>query len=211
MFVLDFDQYIIAPEAVNYAKNEQDDGSSFDAGYFERIIYKLAKSKNDKIIKTMMTKSLYIGLNPQTCAPRSKPSLPERHFREIGSPAVEGIIVATLEIMLTTTPPVTIVKYLLDLALLRESHHVGVSALTMHAIGLLIPLLPQQEFIHPIFKELNHLIMTNPYLSAVSEPCRLVNRRSYKCLFFASYSFIIDTLWYTKEREWKIYHESVLA
>ncbi|KAG1151478.1 hypothetical protein G6F37_000970 [Rhizopus arrhizus] len=155
--LIDFDQYIIAPEAVNYAKNEQDNGSSFDAGYFERIIYKLAKS-----------------LNPQTCAPRSKSSLPERHFREIGSPAVEGIIVATLEIMLTTTPPVTIVKYLLDLALLRESHHVGVSALTMHAIGLLIPLLPQQEFIHPIFKELNHLIMTNPYLSAVSEPCRLI-------------------------------------
>ncbi|RCI03032.1 Mediator of RNA polymerase II transcription subunit 23 [Rhizopus stolonifer] len=155
--LIDFDQYTIASEAANYAQNDQDDGSAFDAGYFERAIYKLAKS-----------------LNPETCAPRSKPNLPERHFREIGSPAVEGIVIATLEIMLTNTPSNLIVKYLLDLALLRESHHVGVSALTIHAIGLLIPLLPPQVFIHPIFEELNQLIMTNVYLADISEPCRLI-------------------------------------
>ncbi|CEI94172.1 hypothetical protein RMCBS344292_08393 [Rhizopus microsporus] len=155
--LIDFDQYNIAPEAVAYAQNEDDDGSLFDAGYFERVIYKLAKS-----------------INPQTCAPRANPDLPERHFREIGSPAIEGIVIATLETMLTTTAPSTIIKYFLDLALLRESHHVGVSALTIHAIGLLIPLLPPQDFIHPMFKELNDLILTDPYLLAVSEPCRLI-------------------------------------
>lgn len=148
----------------------------FDAGYFERVIYKLAKStrQEKRERKTTDANHIYLGINPQTCAPRANPDLPERHFREIGSPAIEGIVIATLETMLTTTAPSTIIKYFLDLALLRESHHVGVSALTIHAIGLLIPLLPPQDFIHPMFKELNDLILTDPYLLAVSEPCRLV-------------------------------------
>jgi len=113
-------------------------------------------------------------LNPQRCAPRTNPNLPERHFREIGSPAVEGITIATLEIMLTPVPPSTIIEKLLDLALLRESHHVGVSALRLHAIGLIVPLLPQNEFVDPVLKELNDLIANDPYLLEISEPCRLV-------------------------------------
>lgn len=138
--------------------DEADDGSEFNADYFENVIYKLVGS-----------------LNPQKCAPRAKSNLPERHFREIGSPAVEGIYIAMLEIMLTPVPPPTIIKLFLDLSLLRESHHVGVSALTMHAIGLIVPWLPQQEFVRPIFQELNDMIETNIYLQEVSEPCRLVS------------------------------------
>lgn len=76
--------------------------------------------------------------------------------------------------MLTPVPPSTIIKLFLDLSLLRESHHVGVSALTLHAIGLLIPLLPEKEFVHPVLKELNDLIETDQYLLEISEPCRLV-------------------------------------
>ncbi|KAG0177947.1 Mediator of RNA polymerase II transcription subunit 23, partial [Apophysomyces sp. BC1034] len=87
----DYDQYDIAPEAMEYSRNDEMDGSVFDASYFERVIYKLAGS-----------------LNPKKCAPHTKPNLPERHFREIGSPAVEGISIATLEIMLTPVPPATI-------------------------------------------------------------------------------------------------------
>lgn len=138
--------------------DDDNDGQTlFDARYFEKVIYNLAGS-----------------LNPQKCAPRTNSNLPERHFREIGSPAVEGISVATFEIMLTPVSPSKIIKHFLDLSLLRESHHVGVSALTMHAIGLLIPVLPQEEFVRPILKELNDLIETDPYLLEVSEPCRLV-------------------------------------
>ncbi|KAI9262582.1 hypothetical protein EDC94DRAFT_659447 [Helicostylum pulchrum] len=155
--LLDFDQIVIVPDAKRYALDDNDDGSKFDVGYFEKVIYKLAGS-----------------LNPQKCAPRTNPNLPERHFREIGSPAVEGITIATLEIMLTPVPPSTIIKLFLDLSLLRESHHVGVSALTLHAIGLLIPLLPEKEFVHPVLKELNDLIETDQYLLEISEPCRLI-------------------------------------
>lgn len=114
-------------------------------------------------------------MNPQKCAPRTNANLPERHFREIGSPAVEGITIATLEIMLTPVSPSTIIQKLLDLALLRESHHVGVSALRLHAIGLIVPLLPQNEFVDPVLKELNNLIANDPYLLEISEPCRLVS------------------------------------
>ncbi|KAI9013358.1 mediator complex subunit 23-domain-containing protein [Phycomyces nitens] len=155
--LLDYAQYDIAPEAITYSHNSNMDGSIFKASYFERVIYKLAGN-----------------LTPQKCAPRERPSLPERHFREIGSPAVMGIYIATLEIMLTPIPPATIIKYILDMALLREPHHVGVSALTIHAIGLLISSLPSDEFVHPIWQELNSLIMTDPYLLEVSEPCRLI-------------------------------------
>ncbi|KAI9481474.1 MAG: hypothetical protein EXX96DRAFT_566905 [Benjaminiella poitrasii] len=155
--LLDFSQYTLVPEAQYYAQHDDDDGSGFDTEYFERVIYKLAGN-----------------LSPQKCAPRTDTDLPERHFREIGSPAVEGISIATLEIMMTPVPPSIIIKKLLDLALLRESHHVGVSALRLHAIGLLVPLLPQKEFVHPIFEELNQLIETDPYLLEISEPCRLI-------------------------------------
>ncbi|CEP17288.1 hypothetical protein [Parasitella parasitica] len=155
--LIDYDQFIILPEARQYAENDDDDGSAFDAEYFEKVVYKLANN-----------------LNPQRCAPRTSPNLPERHFREIGSPAVEGITIAVLEIMLTPVPPSIIVQKLLDLALLRGSHHVGVSALRLHAIGLIVPLLPQKEFVNPVLKELNDLIENNPYLLEISEPCRLI-------------------------------------
>ncbi|KAI7901563.1 uncharacterized protein BX663DRAFT_513291 [Cokeromyces recurvatus] len=155
--LLDFNQYTFVPEAKHYALHYEDDGSRFDTEYFERVIYKLAGN-----------------LNPQKCAPRMNAELPERHFREIGSPAVEGISIATLEIMMTPVPPSIIIRKLLDLALLRESHHAGVSALRLHAIGLLVPLLPQKEFVRPIFEELNELIETDPYLLEISEPCRLI-------------------------------------
>ncbi|KAI8972683.1 hypothetical protein BDB01DRAFT_845071 [Pilobolus umbonatus] len=155
--LLDFDLFPVAPEAKEYAFNDDCDSSLFDAGYFERLIYKLAER-----------------LNPKRCSPRMNPNLPERHFREIGSPAVEGIYVATLEIMLTQVPASTIIKRLLDMTLLRESYHVGVSALSIHAIGLLIPLLPVDQFSEPLWKELNDLVMFNPYLLEVSEPCRLI-------------------------------------
>lgn len=137
------------------------------------------------------------NLNPQKCAPRSSPSLPERHFREIGSPAVEGIYVALLEIMLTPVPPANIIKMFLDLSLLRESHHVGVSALTMHAIGLIIPLLPQEEFVRPIFQELNDMIETNIYLQEISEPCRLVSlEQDTTWIIVFGFLIIITTLLY---------------
>ncbi|OBZ83488.1 Mediator of RNA polymerase II transcription subunit 23 [Choanephora cucurbitarum] len=155
--LLDFEQYTIAHEIQNYAFSDQDDGSAFNSTYFENVIHKLAGN-----------------IDPRKCAPRTNPNLPERHFREIGSPAVEGILIAALEIMATPIAPSVVIRQLLNLALLRKSHHVGVSALTLHAIGLLIPMLPQNEYVHPIFLELNELIASDPYLLEVSEPCRLI-------------------------------------
>lgn len=174
--LIDFEQYTILTEAKQYAENEEDDGSAFNAEYFERVIYKLAGSKYRSAARPCILQLTHTtDLNPQRCAPRTNPRLPERHFREIGSPAVEGITIATLEIMLTPVPPSTIIEMLLDLALLRESHHVGVSALRLHAIGLIVPLLPQNEFVDPVLKELNDLIASDPYLLEISEPCRLVS------------------------------------
>ncbi|CAO3590219.1 unnamed protein product [Absidia cylindrospora] len=155
--LLDFEQYDIASEAMKYATQDDVDASQFNSGYFDRIIYKLSGY-----------------LNPQKCAPRTKPNLPERHFREIGSPAIEGISIAILEIMITPTPPDVVVKAILNFTLLRESHYVGVSALTIHAVGLLISSLPPQVYLRPVFEELNRTIMMDPSLLEVSEPCRLI-------------------------------------
>ncbi|KAI8352505.1 mediator complex subunit 23-domain-containing protein [Blakeslea trispora] len=155
--LIDFEQYAIAPDIKRYAFSEQGDENTFDSIYFENVIRKLAGN-----------------IDPRKCAPRTDPKLPERHFREIGSPAVEGVLIAALEIMATPVEPSVVIRQLLNLALLRKSHHVGVSALTLHAIGLLIPMLPQNEYVHPIFLELNELIASNPYLLEVSEPCQLI-------------------------------------
>lgn len=113
-------------------------------------------------------------MDTQKCAPRHNPNLPERQFREIGSPAVLGISIAMLEIMVTPIPPSTIVKYILDMVLLRGSRQTGVSALTIHATGLLISSLPSDHFVRPVLDELNNLIVNNPYLLEISEPTRLV-------------------------------------
>lgn len=86
-----------------------------------------------------------------------------------------GISIAMLEIMIAPIPPSTIVKYILDLVLLRGSRQTGVSALTIHATGLLISSLPSDHFVRPVLDELNQLIVTNPYLLEMSEPTRLVN------------------------------------
>lgn len=126
---------------------------------------------------------------------------------------------ALLEIMLTPVPPANIIKMFLDLSLLRESHHVGVSALTMHAIGLIIPLLPQEEFVRPIFQELNDMIETNIYLQEISEPCRLVSVQQYitwiKLLIlpkkFHNLALQSDSMRYTSKCERKIRNDTVFA
>jgi len=59
--LIDFDQYTILPEAKQYAQNEEDDGSAFNAEYFERVIYKLAGSKLYRHIKTLHL--LYFSLS----------------------------------------------------------------------------------------------------------------------------------------------------
>lgn len=114
-------------------------------------------------------------MDTQKCAPRHNPNLPERQFREIGSPAVLGISLAMLEIMVTPIPPSTVVKYILDMVLLRGSRQTGVSALTIHATGLLISSLPSDHFVRPVLDELNNLVVSNPYLLEISEPTRLVS------------------------------------
>ncbi|ORX51305.1 hypothetical protein DM01DRAFT_1337353 [Hesseltinella vesiculosa] len=155
--LLDFDQYDIAPEAVEYATDDTADVSKFDSCYFEKVVNKLAKN-----------------MNPQKCAPKTKLNLPERHFREIGNPAIEGISIATLEILITPVQPNQVINYILDMTLLRRPQYVGVSALTIHTVGLLISSLPPDAFLRPVFEELNQLIMSNSNLSEVSEPCRMI-------------------------------------
>lgn len=174
---LDFDQYTLVSEAKHYALNDGDDGSDFNTQYFEHVIYKLADSNVYLYYIVFHVYLLFYStdLNPQKCAPRTNTELPERHFREVGSPAVGGLLIATLEIMMTPVSPSIIIEKLLDLSLLRESHHIGVSALRLHAIGLLVSLLPQKDFVNPIFTELNDLIKTDVYLLEISEPCKLVN------------------------------------
>ncbi|KAI9285727.1 mediator complex subunit 23-domain-containing protein [Umbelopsis sp. AD052] len=155
--LLDFTQYEFLPEAITYATDEMVGAEIFGARYFELVFHKLADN-----------------LSPQKCAPKATPNLPERHFREIGSPAVQGIHVALLEVLLTPTPPETVCKYILDLALFRGDRHIGVQALTIHAIGLLISALPIEEYLQPIWDELMSLITGDQYLTEISEPCRLI-------------------------------------
>lgn len=82
---------------------------------------------------------------------------------------------ASVEIMAAPVPPVQIVRCILDLALVRGDHSVGISAMTMHAIGLLIASLPVDEFVKPVWDELINVIKTDPYLLENSEPCALVS------------------------------------
>lgn len=43
--IIDFEQYDLAPEAIAYCQQDDLDAKAFDAGYFERVISKLADSK----------------------------------------------------------------------------------------------------------------------------------------------------------------------
>ncbi|KAM3581516.1 hypothetical protein VKS41_006346 [Umbelopsis sp. WA50703] len=155
--LLDFSQHEFLPQAVEYSTNDMKGGEDFGASYFECVVYKLADN-----------------LSPQKCAPKASPNLPERHFREIGSPAVQGIYVAMMEVLLTPIQPEVVCKHILDLALFRGNRHVGVPALTMHAIGILISALPINEYLRPIWQELMNLITGDQYLTEISEPCRLI-------------------------------------
>lgn len=80
-----------------------------------------------------------------------------------------------MEVLLTPVQPEVVCKHILDLALFRGNRHVGVPALTIHAIGLLISALPINEYLRPIWQELMNLITGDQYLTAISEPCRLVS------------------------------------
>lgn len=93
---------------------------------------------------------------------------------------MQGIHVALLEVLLTPTPPETVCKYILDLALFRGDRHIGVQALTIHAIGLLISALPIEVYLQPIWDELMSLITGDQYLTEISEPCRLVSVEGQK-------------------------------
>jgi hypothetical protein len=142
-----------------------------------------------------------VDLSPQKCAPKVSPNLPERHFREIGSPAVQGIHVALLEVLLTPTSPETVCKYILDLALFRGDRHVGVQALTIHAIGLLISTLPIDVYLQPIWQELMSLITGDQYLTEISEPCRLVSvddelQTDQIIYFIDELGTLLDSMWY---------------
>ncbi|RUS33972.1 mediator complex subunit 23-domain-containing protein [Jimgerdemannia flammicorona] len=164
--LLDFTQHELAPEIKDYATNENASDTVFDSAYFERVVNKLAQ-----IISYFYHCP---DLSPQKSAPKSNPSLPERHFREIANPAVQAMYNASVEIMAAPVPPSQIVRYILDLALVRGDHSIGISAMTMHAIGLLIASLPVDDFVMPIWVELIHVIRTDPYLLENSEPCTLI-------------------------------------
>jgi hypothetical protein len=119
---------------------------------------------------------------------------------------VQGIDVALLEVLVTPIPPETVCKYILDLALFRGNRHVGVPALTIHAIGLLISALPIDEFLQPIWQELMNLITGDQYLTEISEPCRLVSTIKTGIHFgLHDYAnrFLIDSMWYSSKFGWR--------
>lgn len=122
-----------------------------------------------------------------------------------------GISIAMLEIMIAPIPPSTIVKYILDLVLLRGSRQTGVSALTIHATGLLISSLPSDHFVRPVLDELNQLIVTNPYLLEMSEPTRLVNAISlWPLTHDTDWHLLLDTMWNAQANQWQISHVTII-
>jgi hypothetical protein len=88
-----------------------------------------------------------------------------------------------MEVLLTPIQPEVVCKHILDLALFRGNRHVGVPALTMHAIGILISALPINEYLRPIWQELMNLITGDQYLTEISEPCRLVSGENKSVTF----------------------------
>ncbi|KAL1920232.1 uncharacterized protein VTP21DRAFT_1378 [Calcarisporiella thermophila] len=166
LFLLDFSQYEIIPDLVQFVEGAEfsdfSPGLGFDLSYFEKVIVKLADS-----------------LNHSKCAPKSSPNLPERHFREIANPAVQALSIACIEIMAAPVSSIEIVGYLLDITLARSKHSTGIPASVLHAVGLLLSCLPVENFVKPVWAEFAFMISSDPYLLGWSEPCPMVFYNSY--------------------------------
>ncbi|OZJ06770.1 hypothetical protein BZG36_00320 [Bifiguratus adelaidae] len=156
--LLDFDQQELAPELRAYAHGEGGNPTDlFDRSYFKGVVFRLANN-----------------VSPHKCAPKASPHLPERHFREISSPAVLALYNACIEIMATPIPAKQVVNILLDLVFVRGEDAVAIPSYVIHAIGLLMPCLPNGYYVAPIWEEMIGIMQNDPYLLENSEKCSLL-------------------------------------
>ncbi|KAG9286669.1 hypothetical protein G9A89_012219 [Geosiphon pyriformis] len=160
--LLDLNEYDIAPELLQYAKDENFPENLFDENYFHRVFHKLADY-----------------MSPKKCAPKSDPKQPERHYCEIANPVVQALYIACIEILASPIEPQHIVTAALNTVLGRDLKNVAVQPIVIHAIALLFSFLPIDIFLLGAFNELITVIKTDPNLLQNSSSCTL-ERQSFK-------------------------------
>ncbi|CAG8556083.1 7213_t:CDS:10 [Paraglomus occultum] len=154
--LLDFDDYNIAPELLEYVNNESVGAEIFDENYFDKVFRKLADN-----------------MLPQKCAPKTKSHFPERHFREISNPMVLALYIACVEVLATPVEPVDVVRMALNIILVRGTKNVAVPPIIIHAVALLLSFLPQDEFVIPMLTEIVNVVKTDAHLREPSAVCTL--------------------------------------
>ncbi|CAG8583738.1 10890_t:CDS:10 [Ambispora gerdemannii] len=162
LHLLDFGEYDIAPELLQYASDEQNKGEIFDEKYFHRVFQKLADY-----------------MSPKKCGPKPNSKLPEKHYREVSNPTVQALYIACIEIMATPVAPENILTMALDIVLGRDRRHTAVAPIVIHAIALIFSFLPADMFLLGTFNEIINVVKSDAHLLEFSVPCNL-SRKSFR-------------------------------
>ncbi|CAG8592011.1 4329_t:CDS:10, partial [Ambispora leptoticha] len=160
--LLDFDEYDIAPELLQYASDEQNKGEAFDENYFHRVFQKLGDY-----------------MSPKKCGPKPNSKLPEKHYREVPNPTVQALYVACIEIMATPVTPENILTMALNIVLGRDRGHAAVAPIVIHAVALTFSFLPADMFLLGTFNEFINVVKNDEHLLEFSLPCNL-SRKSFR-------------------------------
>ncbi|CAJ0840192.1 12658_t:CDS:2 [Entrophospora sp. SA101] len=146
-------------------------------------------------------------MSPEKCAPKTNSKLPEKHFREIPNPLVQGLHIACVEVFTTSIKPADFVKVSLDIVLMNGRKGVALQPMVLHAIGLLYSFLPVDEFITKLFDELVTMILTDPHLGEFSQAFNLTGCSSSQ---FSSNNESINETFFQDGgglfRTWRICH-----
>ncbi|KAF9432905.1 Mediator of RNA polymerase II transcription subunit 23 [Entomortierella beljakovae] len=167
--LLDFKQVEISPVLTDYVQEMNRNEDQFDENYVHEICRKLA-----------------VSVDPKGCGYKVDSSLPERHYREISNPAIQGLYIAIIETLAAPISKEKFIEYLLDLVLAKRSSGstigsnsgntngsatMGPKAIpeprVIHAAGLLISSLPT-EFMDLIFVEVDRFVRTDGTLLQAS-------------------------------------------
>ncbi|CAG8508778.1 6034_t:CDS:10 [Diversispora eburnea] len=182
--LLDFDEYELESELLQYGSNSLFPVEIFDVPYFEKVFHKLADS-----------------VSQEKFAPKRNSKLPERHFREIPNPVVLALHIACLEILAIPNKPEDIIKATLDIVVRANgSKKISLKQSAIHTIALLYSFLPVEEFVYKMFDEIAVCISTDPHLGEFSQEFNLIQNKPIqpsKLSYFGinSYQTINDPQW----------------
>ncbi|KAG0085283.1 Mediator of RNA polymerase II transcription subunit 23 [Podila epicladia] len=166
--LLDFRQVELSPVLTDYAQELNRSEEPFDENYVSEICRKLA-----------------LSMDPKECGYKSDPSLPERHYREISNPAIQGLYVAVIEVLACPITKEKFMEQLLNVILGKRTAGASQSASggsatspsissrvvpeprVVHAAGLLLATLPA-EYMDIYFVEVDAFTRTDETLLQAS-------------------------------------------